>query len=86
MKVSELKTFLENMGYVENNRNSFSKEYQMVEGDDSEHNKLTIEYKVKKEVVSVYYHKQNSKIKRFKGRLKNLSSRLDGSLNGLTQI
>lgn len=84
MQVRELKEYLELMGYKETQKGEFSKSY--LNGEDDVRDVLTITYKVKKEMVYVYYKTFNKKIKRFKGKLKNVSIKQDNSLSGLTQL
>ena len=84
MQVKELKEYLELMGYHETQKGEFSKSY--LNGEDDVRDVLTITYKVKKEMVYVYYKTFNKKIKRFKGKLKNVSIKHDNSLSGLTQL
>jgi len=84
MQVKELKEYLELMGYHEIQKGEFSKSY--LNGEDDVRDVLTVTYKVKKDMVVVYYKTFNKKIKRFKGRLKNMSIRQDNSISGLTQL
>lgn len=82
----DLEQYLLDMDYIQEQRNSFIKEYKLREGDESDTNKAKIEYKFKKELVYVIYHRFNSKVIRFKGKIKNLSLNNDNNIVGLKEI
>lgn len=84
MTVSELKDYLSKMDYEELQKGEFSKSYLM--GENNETDGLTITYKVNKAMVNVYYKTFNKKVKRFKGKLKSITIKSDGSLSGLKQL
>ena len=84
MTVQELKFYLSKMDYEETQKGEFSKVYLI--GKNKDVDGLTIIYKVNKSNINVYYKTFNKKIKRFKGKLKSIKIRNDGSLGGLKQV
>ena len=80
MKKAELVNFILDLKFEEKNTNSYTKEY------DYSDDKLTVEYKFKKEMVYVIYHTIKGKQKSLKGRLKNLGFKVDNTISGFRDI
>ncbi len=83
MIFNELKDFLETMNYVQGERNTFSKMYNILDNEiNSPTNRLTITYVVNKQLVNVYHTTHRGKAKVYKAKLKNLYT-ANGELHGL---
>lgn len=78
----ELENYLVTNGFVAKERNLFSKTYQVFEDQEKT---VEVLYKIKGDVVYVIYDYMHKKVKRFKGRLNQLSVNGE-TLTGLKYI
>ena len=83
----ELVDYLLKQNYVQENRGLYSKVYEMAQGvGNVPGNLVTIQYRINKDILSVYYVLVHKKVKRFKAKIKNISIGSDNELIGLTII
>ncbi len=85
MTLNELEDFLVKMNYIKENKQTYSKLYNMYQNVDSPNNLLTITYKINKGHVVVYNTTNRNKTKTHKAKLKNLFIK-DESLHGLISL
>lgn len=87
MLAKELQLKLIELGFTETVRNTFSKNYLIYEDkEDTPQNKLEMIYKIKKELVYVYYVTFTGKRKVYKGRMKSITLDEKGAIKGLKRV
>ena len=75
--------WLESNGFIKKNASTYAKKYKLKDEEiESRANTVTIEYKINKDVVNVYYYTIKGKIKRMKSKLSKLSTDEDGVISG----
>ena len=87
MERKDFENYLLAHKYLPANRSTYRKTYLITKEEaDTPDNNLTIEYKIVKEIVYVYYVSIKGRTKRMKARLKNLGFGKDGELVGFKVI